>query len=385
MNEKKNILILAQYYIPGIKGGGPIQSIKNITDNLKNEFNFYIIALDRDLGDIKPYENIKQNRWQVVGNANVYYISPERLNIFNLTKLINEVNYDALYLNTFFGVKTGLIPILLKKFKKISNKPIVIAPRGQFSKGALQLKSFKKNLYIRLFKVLNLHKDIVWQSTAEIESKDIRDIFGNDINIKLVNNLTANYDDLLYKKNIDKVQGSLRLVFLSRITPKKNLKKAIMFLNDIKGNIIFDIYGPIEDKLYWDECEDEINKLSSNVEVNYKGIIDHSEINRMFNNYHIFLFPTLGENFGHVISEALIGGCPVILSDQTPWSRLEEKNVGWDIALEEDKKFIQTIQECIDMDKEKYNRLSIDAFNFGKMQSNCRVDIEKTKELFNTI
>lgn len=382
--DKKKILILADYYVPGIKGGGPIQSIKNIVDNLKSEFNFYIIAKDRDLGDREPYKNIQQDKWQIVGNANVYYVSEEKFNIFNITKIINEVNYDVLYLNSFFAIKTGLMPIILRKFKKIDNKKIVMAPRGQFSKGALQLKSLKKSLYIKTFKILNLHKDLIWQSTAEIESKDIKQVFGDDITVKLANNLTANYDELLYTKNIEKRSGSIKLVFLSRITPKKNLKKAINFLSKIKGNVIFDIYGPIEDKFYWNECKNEINKLGSNIEVNYRGSIQHNEINNMFNKYHIFLFPTLGENFGHVISEALIGGCPVILSDQTPWRKLEEKNVGWDIPLEDENKFIDIIQKCIDMNKEEYLNLSMDAFNYGKIQSNCKEDIEATKQLLNS-
>lgn len=382
MNEKKNILILADYYIPGIKGGGPIQSIKNIVDNLKTEFNFYIITRDRDLGDIKPYENIKQNKWQTVENASVYYISDQKFNIFNLIKLINEVNYDVLYLNTFFGIKTGFIPILLRKIKIISYKTIVIAPRGQFSKGALQLKSLKKSLYVKVFKLLNLQNNLVWQSTSEIESEDIKMIFGDDVTIKLVNNLTSNYNELLYKKNIKKTSGNIKLVFLSRITPKKNLKKAIQFLTKVKGKVIFDIYGPIEDKLYWKECEEEISRLESNIEVNYKGVIKHNEINSMFNKYHIFLFPTLGENFGHVISEALIGGCPVILSNQTPWNELEDRGVGWDISLDNEKKFIDVIQKCIDMSNEEYLNLSMNAFNYGKFKSNCIEDIQATKQLF---
>jgi glycosyltransferase involved in cell wall biosynthesis len=35
--------------------------------------------------------------------------------------------------------------------------------------------------------------------------------------------------------------------------------------------------------------------------------------------YDLFAFPTLGENFGHVIFESLRVGTPVLLSDRTPW------------------------------------------------------------------
>jgi glycosyltransferase involved in cell wall biosynthesis len=45
------------------------------------------------------------------------------------------------------------------------------------------------------------------------------------------------------------------------------------------------------------------------------------------------VLPTYNENFGYVILEALLAGCPVILSDQPPWRDLEARQVGWTIPL----------------------------------------------------
>jgi glycosyltransferase involved in cell wall biosynthesis len=39
----------------------------------------------------------------------------------------------------------------------------------------------------------------------------------------------------------------------------------------------------------------------------------------VFRQYDLFVFPTRGENFGHVIIESLSVGTPVLLSDRTPW------------------------------------------------------------------
>ena len=36
----------------------------------------------------------------------------------------------------------------------------------------------------------------------------------------------------------------------------------------------------------------------------------------------IFLFPTRGENFGHVVAEALSVGCPVLTTPTTIWTDL---------------------------------------------------------------
>jgi len=379
---KKKVLILAGYYIPSIKGGGPIRSIKNLVDNLSEKLDFYIVAVDRDLGDDKPFYNIKTNKWIQVGNAKVFYISPYKLTWQKIAKVINSVDYEMLYLNSFFSYKFSIVPILLNKIKRISRKPIVMAPRGQFSPGALGLKSEKKKLYIKLVKALGLYRNVIWHATADTEKKDIKSIFGNKAKIKIANNLTTNYKELMYDKNIVKKKGELKIVFISRVHPKKNLKKAIELLKEIDGQIEFNIYGPLEDKVYWAECEDVIKNLQKNVKIVYKGIVKHEKITDIFKEHHIFLFPTLGENFGHVISEAFIGGCPVIISDQTPWRGLEKLNVGWDIALNDAERFKAALQCCVDMTREQYALISKNAFEYGKKMSNSEVDIIKTYELF---
>lgn len=379
---KKKVLILAGYYVPSIKGGGPIQSIKNLVDNLSDKIDFYVLALDRDLGDDKPFNNIKTNEWVQVGNAKVFYINPHNLIWGKIAVIINSVDYDVLYLNSFFSYKFSIVPILLRKAKRISPKPIVLAPRGQFSLGALGLKTIKKKLFVKMAKVLGFYKDITWHATAETEKKDIESIFGDNVRIKIANNLTANYKVLNYDKKIEKKKGELKIVFVSRVHPKKNLKQAIEFLKNIDGKIEYNIYGPLEDKVYWSECEKVIADLPEAVKVLYKGVVDHDEIMDIFKEHHVFLFPTLGENFGHVISEALIGACPIIISDQTPWRGLENLNVGWDIALNDAERFKAVLQRCVDMTQEQYTLISKNAFKYGKKMSNSEVDIIKTYELF---
>lgn len=373
---------MAGYYVPSIKGGGPIQSIKNIVDNLSDRIDFYIVAADRDLGDNRPFNGIKVDEWLSVGKATVLYTNYSELRWSKTSEILNSIDYDLIYLNSFFSYKDSIVPILLTKMKRISRRPIIIAPRGQFSAGALGLKDKKKKLYIEIAKVMGLYKDIIWHATAEMEKSDIQSIFGNRVKIKIANNLTANYNELKYEKGLEKIKGELKIVFVSRIHPKKNLKKAIEFLKNIHGRVEFNIYGPIEDKFYWSECKKLIEELPENIKVSYKGSVEHNKIIDIFKAHHIFLFPTLGENFGHVISEALIGGCPVIISDQTPWSGLEKQQVGWDIALADTDKFKEAINYCVNLDGENYKVLSKNAFEYGKKKSNNFEDIEESYNLF---
>ncbi len=381
---KNKVLVMAGFYVPSIKGGGPIQSIKNLVDNLSDRYEFYIVAADRDLGDDKPFSSINVDEWLQVGNAKVFYTDYSKLTWKKTAEIINSVKYDVMYLNSFFSFKDSIVPILLSKIKRISRKPIVLAPRGQFSIGALSLKSSKKQQYIKIAKMFGFYKDIVWHATAFTEKKDIENVFGSGEKVIVANNLTARYDELKFDKNILKRKGELKIVFVSRVHPKKNLKGAIELLRSIKGKIEFNIYGPLEDKNYWSECERTIADLPGSIKVSYKGIANHDNILDIFKSHHVFLFPTLGENFGHVISESLIGGCPVIISDQTPWLNLAEYNVGWDINLKDETKFIKVLQSCVDLDIDKYEEMSRNAFLFGIKKSNEDKDITLYHKLFGT-
>lgn len=382
---KKKILVMAGYYLPSVKGGGPIQSIKNLVDNLSDRFDFYIVATDRDLGDSKPFENIVVDTWIQVGKAKVYYTDISTLDWKKTKKIIDYSHCKIMYLNSFFDYKFTIVPLILNKLNEIDVNKIIVAPRGQFSPGALRLKRNKKKLFIAITKIFGLYKNLRLHATAEVEKNHIQRIFGDKIDIVIANNLTANYDDLIFDKKIIKRQGDLKLVFISRIHPKKNLKLALELLKNVNGNLVYNIYGPIEDKNYWEECKKVISSLPSNIIVNYNGVVEHEEIMSIFMQHHVFLFPTLGENFGHVISEAFIGGCPVIISDQTPWRDLNQLQVGWDINLKDEKKFIEAIQACVHFDEHEYREISINAFDYGKKSSNINYEIQKYTKLFNHI
>ena len=89
---RKDILIIMGRYLPGYKDGGPIRSIKNLTDYLGNEYNFKILTCDRDHGDEGPYPNIKVNGWNRVGNADIYYVPPKGFRQDLIVYLANYVD-----------------------------------------------------------------------------------------------------------------------------------------------------------------------------------------------------------------------------------------------------------------------------------------------------
>ena len=94
-------------------------------------------------------------------------------------------------------------------------------------------------------------------------------------------------------------------MFVSRIHEVKNILLAIQIVKSLKCKAVFDIYGPIESKDYWDLCLKEMEHLSENIQINYCGLLPMDEVGKTFQNYDAFLFPTINENYGHVIAEAV--------------------------------------------------------------------------------
>ena len=79
-----------------------------------------------------------------------------------------------------------------------------------------------------------------------------------------------------------------------------------------------------------------------------------------------FFLPTQGENFGHVIFEALSSGCVLLISDKTPWTDLKEKNAGWALPLNDNRPFADKLRQLCSMNEEQYNEKSKAAFQYAE-------------------
>ena len=384
MSESKKLKVLAvvDYYLPGYKGGGPAVSVSRIVGCLNGEFDFCVFTRDRDLGDTKPYDGIQSNAWTQKDGVNLYYAKPKRLNMFGIWQVIRETKPDVIYLNSYFSRLTRQA-LVLRSLGILRNMPILVAPRGEFSPGALQLKSLKKSAYLRLTNLFKFHSGITWQVSSVHELKDTQAVISThaDYFIKapdIVDRALVTIKD----HRVAKRAGFAEFAFISRISPKKNLLGAIEMLANISGKVNFAIYGPIEDADYWAKCEEAIARLPKNIHCEHKGGIPSDQVLDKLSQHHFFLFPTLGENFGHVIPEALTAGCPVLLSDQTPWQDFDERSVGWVMKLEDQNAWQAAVQQCVDMSAKDFAAMSSRAKAYiAELASGTR-DIDQNRKLF---
>lgn len=376
MNAKPNILIFIDWFLPGFKAGGPIKSVSNIVNTLNKDFNFFIITSDRDIDDEDPYTSVDFNNWIQKDNYQVAYLTKEKRKAF-IIQALQQQDFDCYYFNSLYSKTFTLNPFqLITKYK--SNPKIIIAPRGMLGKGALKLKPLKKKIFLTVTKAIGFFKHVSWHATDEEEAKDIKLAFGEKTTIFTTPNISVLN---IQKTFISKNENELNLVFFSRISPKKNLLFALEILKYFTNEqISLSIYGSIEDEIYWNKCDDLIKQ--TNLKAFYKGALYPNDVQSELSKYHFLFFPTLHENYGHVIVEALSAGCGLILSSNTPWKNLRKHKIGWEIDLNKKDEFVNIVKECLKMNQENYNDYRETCYQFIEKEVSKHNAIELTKKMF---
>ena len=115
------------------------------------------------------------------------------------------------------------------------------------------------------------------------------------------------------------------------------------------------IFGAIDSEKYWIICKSEILKLPKNIKVKYRGSVDPKKLYNEYPNFNIFLMPSLSENFGYSIFEALSFGLPVIIGKNNPWNDMEKQKIGFNVNPECIKDISEKIQYFINLDEKNFD------------------------------
>ena len=332
--------------------------MRSLVEQLPPGFAFAILTRDRDHTATEPYPGVPTDRWVPVERASVRYLSPADENPRAVARLAREAAADVVLLNGVFSRLT-IKYLLARRLGLAPRLPLVVAPRGELSPGALGIRGGRKRTFLRIAGLVGLHAGATWQASTEQE----RDwILGALPGLPATSVVVAPDPGALpppgERRPSTKEPGQVRLVHVSRIAPMKNLAFALRALAGVHGEVSLDVYGTADDEPYWLECQAEMARLPSNVSARYRGALAPDEVLATFAAHDFSVLPTLGENFGHVILESLLAGCPVVLSDRTSWPDLAEAGAGFTLPLEDPGTWTRALQACVDMSTEDHERMS---------------------------
>lgn len=358
------------------QSGGPNNTIYWITKQLsKNNYEPIIVTT---INGIKSDHNIEINKWlnkdygQVIYTDNPIHYLPLKA-IYQSVKKIKEV--DLIHLTSIFYPLSILIAIINLLFYK---KPIIWSPRGELDKEALIYSPIRKKTILWFINTF-LKKKITFHTTCREESQYVSYQFGEKARIKQI----PNYIDI---PKLEKTNKQKYFLYIGRIHPKKAIENLIKALNIsklfINSNFNFIIAGD-----YDSNYGHSLIKLSKTLQLEHKikfiGHIDKTKQQILAQAYFSFM-PSHTENFGNVVVEALAQKTPVVASKGTPWKILIEKKAGY--WVENSPKTLSiTIDEILNFDSSKYNKLSQNAYNLAINEFDIKNNIHKWIQVYSSL
>jgi glycosyltransferase involved in cell wall biosynthesis len=327
---KKRVLIAVDWFPPAFKAGGPIRSAYNLAAFLSQTHEVWVVTSNRDLDEVHALD-VRANQWNTVETPNktvqVRYISDIEKSQWEA--ILDEVKPEVVHLNSLFSKGFTLLP--LRVLRRRPNVRVVMAPRGMLGEAALSIKPLKKRLFLALARGMGWMDGIRWHASSEQEATEIRQAFPQ-AQAAVAQNLPSPKPS----ENPSRPENRWNIAVIGRIHRVKNVHFGLKAVLEARATrpVTVNFIGPVEDAAYQQELE-RLAEQNPEVEVVFHGGMPPSELGPHFHAAHYLLSSTTQENFGHSIVEAWAHGCPVLISDRTPWRGLEAHNVGWDWPLDE--------------------------------------------------
>ena len=332
LNSGSMVAILAPLFPPAFRGGGPIRTLEAMVNSAPPKFRISVLTGDRDLFAAVRLPVIS-NSWTRWGASAIYYTSVDRpIKLLQGFVRLRGEGPGVLYINSFFEPKLSILPQLLWRIGFWGKAQRLVAPRGEFGSGAFRRRTKKKKLFIVLYRAIGLHRNLIWHASSGLEANDIRALWGNNARVII------HEDDTSLPELPSEVPApirdahGLRAVFLGRIVGHKGLLILLRALINVTEPLTLDVYGPEEDVEYVDQCKEIVENLPVPIRVRFQGILTPNAVRKTLSSYDVLMMPTAGENFAHVIAEALSVSCPVVSSPYTPWSQSLQQGGGVVVA-----------------------------------------------------
>lgn len=211
--------------------------------------------------------------------------------------------------------------------------PMVISPRGSLDPDALVYSPWKKAVYFRAGGSRALAEAAGFHVTSEMERAYISALLPG-ARIGIVPNGAAIPSDRDLDRWASVPATAPTILFLGRIHPKKNviaLVRAWATVAPRHPEAELVLAGP-DDHGHRAEVERTIAALGLAGSVKLPGFVGGEDLSRLLTTSAALVLPSVTENFGNVVAEALAHRVPVIASTGTPWSGLSDRDCGWWIA-----------------------------------------------------
>lgn len=229
-------------------------------------------------------------------------------------------------------------------FARKQSRPYVITLRGMLYPQALAHSAIIKKISLALYQRKDLQKAACIQATCIDEMRYYRALgFTNPIAI-LPNPIDT---EGIIDRPVQQSDGKIRIGYLGRVHPRKRIERLIYAFDALRKELKdaeLLIIGA-DDQRYEQFLHDEVKRLNLS-NVRFTGFLTGKEKDEAICSLSYLAVPSDFENFGNIVTEALVRGVPVIASKGMPWQELEMYHCGWWINNNQET-INQTIRQAI--------------------------------------
>lgn len=216
-----------------------------------------------------------------------------------------------------------------------SNKPVVVSTHGMLDDWSLGHKPLKKKIFLHLFGKRYLRQATRIHCTAEAEKQQVVKNIGFEPSISVIPpviELPPWEIDQPHVPFLDSVPGLKkdvpRILFLSRLLPNKGpdiLLEALALVKQKRQAFHGVMVGPGE-PAYVQELRQQAQRLGLESDVSWLGMQREPNKSNCYREADLYVLPTVQENFGIVLVEAMAMGLPVITTRGTDvWRELGDR------------------------------------------------------------
>ena len=291
-------------------GGAAIASVRLAHEQARLGAKVYIIELNSYFDKSKPWSN-----------QDTIYIN----NCLKISIWVTFVKVLKLCLTSdcvfhFHGIWFPKF-ILFYLAARVSSSDYVISPHGSLEEGALRQKYWKKYFARKSFFNLFCHGAAAMMAFSEKEKQSIKKLFPSTIVHVVPIGVDMPRNKLREAIN-DGHSSHKNLLVISRLTPGKGIINLIHAWDNIRNdNWKITIAGPDEGG-YQGELKNNIKLLKLDSYFTFLGYVDEHKRDELYRCADLFVLPSLSENFGIVVAEAMSYGVPVLTTTETPWGNV---------------------------------------------------------------
>jgi glycosyltransferase involved in cell wall biosynthesis len=261
--------------------------------------------------------------WKPVNAVLVPAIGPKSFPVaLGLNRILREIKPDLIHSHGLWAYHGLAIPAFCRR-QKI---PYIVSPHGMLEPWAWRHKAWKKRPVWWTWERRFLAKAAVLHATAEQESNNLRSFGLRNSTAVLPVGLQP---PPLEQPDKENNSGDKIVLFLSRIHPIKGLPSLVEAWSHLRPHGWRVVVAGPDEGGHLAQVQADVYKAGLQNSFDFVGPVEGAEKWQLYRAADLFALPTMSENFGIVVAEALACGVPVITTKGAPWEELVTQRCGW--------------------------------------------------------